>query len=88
MVSNMDHHYINLLSICSDHYLLVIVFLDISSRIRTLERASRSLKSEKNQLADEVASLKATLASKEKELKESHKSYREAQDEISQVTDK
>ena len=60
----------------------------MSSRIRTLERASRSLKSEKNQLAEDVASLKTALTSKEKELKESHKSYREAQDEIAQVTDK
>ena len=39
-------------------------------------------------MADELSSLKSSLSAKTDELKESRKAYREAQDEIAQITDK
>ena len=60
----------------------------MATRIRTLERASRSLKSERSHLQEEISSLKENLATKSKELKDSKTAYREAQDEIATVSEK
>ena len=56
--------------------------------MKTLERAVRSLKSEKNSLTEQVSELKESLAAKEKEVKEGNKRYRESQDELNRVSDK
>ena len=62
--------------------------IEVSSRVRTLERACRSLKGEKTGLVDELASLKSAITTKDSELKESHTAYNEAQDEIVKISDK
>uniref|UniRef100_A0A1X7VNS0 non-specific serine/threonine protein kinase n=1 Tax=Amphimedon queenslandica TaxID=400682 RepID=A0A1X7VNS0_AMPQE len=61
---------------------------DQASKMKTLERAVRSLKSEKNSLTEQVSDLKESLAAKEKELKEGNKRYRESQDELNRISDK
>jgi serine/threonine-protein kinase MRCK len=61
---------------------------DLSSRSRTLERAYKSMKSEKNQLVEEITLLKQSLTDKEKELKEVKKSYNMAEDELTHINDK
>ena len=62
--------------------------IEVSSRVKTLERACRSLKTEKTGLNDEMTSLKAAIGSKDSELKESRIAYREAQDEIAILSKK
>ena len=69
-------------------YVYFIYLIDMATRIRTLERGSRSLKSERSHLQEEISSLKENLATKSKELKDSKTAYREAQDEIATVSEK
>ena len=67
---------------------LLFVFAGMSARMKTLERSSRSLKSEKNHLQDEIARLQENLTAKDKELRAARNAYRDSQDEITVVTDK
>ncbi len=62
--------------------------IEVSTRVRTLERACRSLKGEKTNLVDELDLLKSAITSKDNELKENRTAYREAQDEIAKISDK
>ena len=70
------------------NYLCFLSFTDQASKMKTLERAVRSLKSEKNSLTEQVSDLKESLTAKEKELKEGNKRYRESQDELNRISDK
>lgn len=67
---------------------LVCCWTELATRIRTLERANRMLKSEKNQLEENVAKVKENAASKDKDLREVRSLYRESQDEITLISDK
>ena len=64
------------------------MFLELTARVKTLERAGRSLNKEKNQLLEEISSLKDIISSKDKDLKATRSDYREAQDEITKAADK
>lgn len=67
---------------------MCVCFAGMSARMKTLERSSRSLKSEKNHLQDEIARLQESLTAKDKELRAARNAYRDSQDEITVVTDK
>ena len=68
--------------------IILLFSIEIASRVKTLERACRSLKSEKTLLNEELASLKDDINGKDTELKESRTAYREAQDEIAVLSKK
>jgi serine/threonine-protein kinase MRCK len=61
---------------------------ELTTKMRTLERTSRTLKSDKSQLQEEIAGLREELAGKDKDVREAKAAYREAQDEITRITDK
>ena len=77
-------HYSKIILIIFYCYILT----GFSARMKTLERSSRSLKSEKSHLQDDIAKLKESLAAKDKDLKAARNAYHESQDEITTVTDK
>ena len=61
---------------------------ETSSKIRTLERSSKTLKNEKALLQEEVSSLRDQVAEKDKELRGVKSELREVQDETSRLSEK
>eukprot|EP00731_Ephydatia_muelleri_P030003 Em0021g526a len=61
---------------------------EMQSIVRTLERTSKSLKSEKAQLQEELTQARDQLAGKDKELREMKDTLRESREESSKLTDK
>ena len=67
---------------------LCLAMAEFQTRVRTLERTSKALKSDKVLLQEDLSSLREQLATKEKELREVKSSVREGQDELARLTDK
>ena len=61
---------------------------ELQSKLRTLERTSKSLKTEKSSLLEEVTSLRAQISDKDKALRGAKSQTQEAQEEVSKLTDK
>lgn len=75
--------------LCTDvSVFMLYMYVDVSGRVKTLERACRSLKNEKTTLMDDLASIKTTLSNKEVDLRDSRTAYREAQEELAKLSDK
>ena len=70
------------------HYCHTLPLADIQSKLRTLERASKSLKSEKSSLLEEVSTLRSQIADKDKALRGVKGQMQEAQDEVTKLTDR
>lgn len=58
------------------------------SKLRTLERASKSLKSEKSILQEEIASLRLAVSEKDKDTRGVKGQLQEVQDEVMKLTTK
>ena len=61
---------------------------ELQTKLRTLERTSKSLKSEKNIFQEEIASLRLQISEKDKDLRGIKGQVQELQDEVTRVTDK
>ena len=73
----------------SQYYIITHTFpAEMHNKMRTLERASKALKSDKVQLNEQLSSLREQLSAKEKEIKELKGDSREANDEITRLRDK
>ena len=73
----------------TSHYIIAPTFpAEMHNKMRTLERASKALKSDKVQLNEQLSSLREQLSAKEKEVKELKGDSREANDEITRLRDK
>ena len=73
----------------TSHYIIAPTFpAEMHNKMRTLERTSKALKSDKVQLNEQLSSLREQLSAKEKEIKELKGDSREANDEITRLRDK
>ena len=70
------------------NFLFLPHYAEFQTRVRTLERNSKALKSDKTLLQEDISSLREQLTAKEKELREAKSSTRESQDELARLTDK
>ena len=61
---------------------------EMQSKLRTLERTSKSLKSEKSSLLEEITSLRTQISDKDKALRGAKSQMQEAQDDVVKLTDK
>lgn len=67
---------------------IVVFTAETQSKLRTLERATKSMKSEKGILQEEATSLRGQVADKDKDLRGVKGQLQEAQDELSKLTSK
>lgn len=61
---------------------------EIQSKLRTLERASKSFKSEKSSLLEEITTLRSQISDKDKALRGVKGQMQESQDEVIKLTDR
>lgn len=61
---------------------------EMQSKLRTLERASKSLKAEKTILQEEITSLRGQVTEKDKDMRGAKGQLQEAQDEVMKLTTK
>ena len=66
----------------------VLLTAELQSKLRTLERTSKSLKSEKGILQEEIASLRTQVADKDQGLRGVKGQVQELQEEVDKLTSK